>query len=79
MDWIDYTKFWISYTVNSQLKILKFQDFCITVILREINFEDSRRAKSAVFAIFGAVNFVQLVNFSLQKVQKVVKIKIHNL
>ena len=35
----------------------KFQDYCITEILREINFEDSGSAKSAVFAILGAVNF----------------------
>ena len=47
----------------------KFQDFCITDILREINFVDSRSAKIAVFAILGAVNYVHLVNFSLQKVQ----------
>ena len=53
--------------------VWKFQDFCITEILREINFEDSRSAKSAVFAILGAVNFVHLVNFSLQKVQKFIK------
>ena len=46
----------------------KFQDFFITV--REINFVDSRSAKSAIFAILGAVNLVHLVNFSLQKVQK---------
>ena len=52
----------------------KFQDFCITEILREINFEDSRSAKSAVFAILQAGNFVPLVNFSLQKVPKFLKI-----
>ena len=62
--------------------VWKFQDFCITritEILREINFEDSRGAKSAVFAILGAVNFVHLVNFSLQKVQKFIKIQIQSL
>ena len=62
-----------------QSTVWKFQDFCITEILREINFEDSRSAKSAVFAILGAVNFVYLVNFSLQKVQKFTKIKIQSL
>ena len=43
--------------------VWKFQDFSIAQILREINFGDSRSAKSAVFAIFGALNFVDLVNF----------------
>ena len=59
--------------------VWKFQDFCITEILREINFEDSRSAKSANFAILGAVNFVHLVHFSLQKVKKSMKIKIQSL
>ena len=45
----------------------KFQDFSITQILREINFEDSRIAKAVIFAILRAVNHVQMVNFSLQK------------
>ena len=44
-------------------------------ILRDINFEDCRSAKSAVFAILGAVNFVHLVIFSFQKVQKLMKTK----
>ena len=57
----------------------KFQDFYVTQILREINFGDSRNAKTAVFAILGAVKFGQLVNFSLQKVQKSIKIKIQSL
>ena len=58
--------------------VWKFQDFCITVILREINFEDSRSAKSTVFAILGAPNFVKLVTFSLQKVKKFITIKIQS-
>ena len=37
------------------------QDFCNTQILREINFGDSRSAKTAVFALLGSVNFVHLV------------------
>ena len=53
--------------------------FCTTGILREINFVDSRSAKTAVFAILGAVNFVHMVNFSLQKLQKFMKIKIQSL
>ena len=45
------------------------------MILREINFVDSRSAKTANFAILGALNFVNLVNTTLQKVQKFIKIK----
>ena len=63
--------------VKSKLKTIctvwKFLDSCITEILREINFEDSRSAKSTVFAILGAVH---LVNFIFQKWQKFIKIKI---
>ena len=47
----------------------KFQDFSVLQILREINFGKSRSSKIAVFAILGALNFVNLVNFSLEKVQ----------
>ena len=56
-----------------QLTMWKFQDFSITQILREINFEDSRMAKTAIFAILRAVNFVQMVNFSLKKSTKIHK------
>ena len=47
-----------------------FQDFCITQILREINFGDSKGAKPADFRIFGALNFANLVNFNFQNVPK---------
>ena len=47
----------------------KFHNFSVTQILREFNFGESRIAKSAVFAIFRALNFVHLVNFRLQKVK----------
>ena len=50
-----------------------FSIFSMAQILHEINFEDSRSAKTAIFAIFGATNVVNLVNISLQKVQKVMK------
>ena len=46
------------------------QDFSFIQILCEINFCVSRSAKNAIFANLGAVNFVNLVNISLQKVQK---------
>ena len=41
---------------------VEFQNFSITQILR-------KSAKTAVFAIFGGLNLVNLVNFSLQIVQ----------
>jgi len=46
-----------------------FEDFSVTQILCEINFNDSRSSKIAIFAISEALNFVHLVNLSLQKVQ----------
>ena len=53
--------------------------FSVIQIFREINFWESRSYKIAVFAIFGALNFVNLVIYSLQKVQKFLKIKIQSL
>ena len=46
---------------------------------REINFVECRSYETAVSAIFGSLNFVNLVDFSLQQVQKFIKIKIQNL
>ena len=54
----------------------KFQDISVTQILREIIFGESRSSKTAVFVILGPLNFVDLVNLSLQKVQKFIKIKV---
>ena len=57
-------------------------NFKIFVSLRfyvKFNFVDSRSAKTSIFAILGAVNFVNLENFSLPKVQKFIKIKIQSL
>ena len=59
--------------------VWKFHDFPITQILREINFGESRSSKTAFFAILVALNFVDLINFSPQKVQKILKIKIQSL
>ena len=42
----------------------KFHNFPATQILREINSEDSRNSKTAFFAIFGALIFVNFVNSS---------------
>ena len=53
----------------------KFQDFLITQILREINFGESRKSITAIFEFFEGLNFDNLVNLSLKKVQKFIKIK----
>ena len=50
-----------------------FLGFYISQILREINFEESRSAKTAIFAILRAVHLVHLVNFILRKVGKIHK------
>ena len=52
-----------------------FQDFPVSLILREIIFGEFRSSEIAIFAILGALNFVHLVIFSLQKVQKFIKIQ----
>ena len=67
---------WTNFSQGIQWK---FQDFSVTQILREINFGESRTSKMAVFAILGALNFVNLENLGIQKVQKFMKIKIQGL
>ena len=42
-----------------------FHDFSITHILREIKYGGSRSSKNAVFAIFGALDFIDLVDIGL--------------
>ena len=59
--------------------VWKLQDLTITQILCEINYGESRSSKTTTFALLGALNFVGLVNFTFQKVQKIHKIKIQNL
>ena len=59
--------------------VWRFQDFSITQILREINFGGCRSSKTAVLAILGALKMINLVNFSLQKMQEFIKIKIQSL
>ena len=49
----------------------KFQDFSVTQILREIKVGESRSSKTAIFATCKALNFVNLMNFSLQKMKKI--------
>ena len=62
----------IGSAANSEL-------FSFIQVLLEINFGESRSCKTAVFALFGAMNFVQMANFSLQKMQIYLKIKIKSL
>ena len=56
---VKFTKIVIKYTV------CKFQDFSVTQILREINFRQSK-------SVFFPLNFVNLVIFSLQKLEKLI-------
>ena len=48
----------------------KCHDFSVTQIFREINFGESRSSKTAVLTILEALKMINLVNFSLQKMQK---------
>ena len=57
----------------------KFEEFYITQILYEINFEKCSSTKPAIFAIFRASNFVNVLSISFQKLQKFIKITIHSL
>ena len=59
--------------------VWKVQDFPVTQILREINSGEFRSSETAVFAFFGALDFVDLVDFSLQKVQNFMKSRFQNL
>ena len=51
----------------------KFQDFSITQILREINFGDSRRAKSA------NLTNLEVLNFAFYEIWHFLKAKIHQI
>ena len=62
-------------TKAEQGTVWRLQDFSVIQILREINFGKSRSTESAIFAILEALNFVNLVNYSLQMVQKLQKSK----
>ena len=57
---------WVTSIQNT---VLRLQDFAVIHISSEINFGESRSSKSAVFAIYGALNLADWVNFSLQNVQ----------
>ena len=79
-----YWTVWVNTTLalsasGGSIIVWTFQDFSITQILREINFGELRSSTTAAFTILGALNFVNLVIFSLQKMQKCMKIKIQSL
>ena len=80
-----HTKDYIALVSHNSLVLVlkctvwKFHYFAITQILCEINFGDYVSAKTVVSTILGALNFAHLVNCSLQKVQKFIKIKIQSL
>ena len=60
--------------------VWKFQDFTPSQILREIIFVESRSSKIAVLLFYlGTLDFVNFVNFSVQKLQKFLKIQIQRL
>ena len=48
----------------------KFQGFSIIQIIREIDLGEFRSSEIAYITILGALNFENVVNFSLHKVQK---------
>ena len=57
----------------------KFHNFSVAYILREINFGESRSSKIVVLVILGGLEMIDLVNCSLQKMQKFIKIAIQSL
>ena len=70
----------MNFNLKKVLNVINIQEplklqilHSVTQILREINFRESRSSKSAFFAILEALIFVDLMNFSLLKVQNVMK------
>jgi len=60
-----------SFSTLPHFTVWNFQDFSVTQILREINFEKCRSSKTAYFAILGALNFVDLCHFQPAKSAKI--------
>ena len=65
--------------IGMNCTVWKFQNFSVIQILREINFGECRNYESVVFAILEALNLVDFLNLSFQKVTKYIKIKIQSL
>ena len=59
------------FSKTSEYTVWKLQVFSIIHILREINFEEFRSSKSAVFCNFRGSEIDSFVNFSLQKCAKI--------
>ena len=55
--------------------VRKFQDFCITKILHEINFVDSRNAKFAILTDLEALNldFYEFLHFLKAEIGQIIK------
>ena len=49
----------------------KFKDFSTTQILREINFEDFRSAKSAILTHLEALNFCTFLRAEIYQIDKI--------
>ena len=50
-----------------------FQDFSVRHILHEINFGESRRSKTAVCAVLGALKIIDLVDLYPSEIAKIHK------
>ena len=65
----------IHFPIQNMYTVWKFHDFSITQILREINFGESRSAKSATLTQLKALNFdfyafLPLLRLKLTKITK---------
>ena len=67
-------RIWKAWTYFA-FRVWNFQDFSTLQVLCEFNFGIFRSFKATIFAILGALNFVNLVNFSLSNEQKLIKSK----
>ena len=55
--YLDFSSLHAIFAKGKDSTVWKFEDFCITEILREINFEDSRSAKCVILTYLEALNF----------------------
>ena len=69
----------LRFYVKSVCRIVQLPIWNIGHYLREINIGEFRSWKKYVFVIFRDLNFVNMVNISLLKVQKFTRIKIQSL
>ena len=69
----------ISHLILREITVYVHRDFKIFLLLRFYVKSTRKSSKTAVLVILGALNIVDLVNISIQKVQKFIKIKIQSL